>query len=236
MTDTTANQEVRIATLKRVRLSFTDSLHTAKATVKDGAKKHGCNILIEPGQPETDANNAAVMKAIRASGEQQWGNEEKFKVIAEDKPDRVAFRKGERFKNQESQEVYKGYEGAMVIPGYGPGGSKSPKRPLLMDRRKKWIWNPHNGAENVDRIPDVFYSGVYADVKVEFYPITGKDNGGDGIFATIQVIRSREEGDRMAGGYNFTEKDMSDFDDLPEGDAFEGTASGGAAASGDDFG
>lgn len=206
----------RIATLKNVRLSFTDSLGKAKATVKDGVPKHGCNILIEPGKPETDANKAAVRAALAAASEETWGKADKWQKIAENKPDRVQYRKGEKFTNSDD-EVYKGYEGCMVVPGYGPGGTKNPKRPAIMDRRKNWIWNPDKGAEATDaKILDVCYSGTYADVKVEFYGITGSESGGDGIFTSIHLIRSRQTGDRMAGGFRVDDSDADDFDDLDD--------------------
>lgn len=205
----------RLVTLKNVRLSFTDSLQTAKATVKDGVPKHGCNILLEEGIPETEANKAACIAALRACGEEHWQKPDKFKIILEKDHKRLAYRKGERFTNSDD-EVYKGYEGAMVIPGYGPGGSKNPKRPVILARDKTPIWHPAKGAENVSKIGDVCYSGTRADVKVEFYPVSGADNGGDGIFATIQLIRSRQEGERMAGGYAVTDSDIDDFDDLDD--------------------
>ena len=205
----------RIATLKNVRLSFTESLKDAKATVSGGVPKHGCNILIEPGKPETDANKAAVRAALAAASEECWGKADKWQKIAENKPDRVQYRKGEKFTNADD-EVYKGYEGAMVVPVYGPGGTKNPKRPCIMDRKKNWVWNPDKGAEQVGKIPDVCYSGVYADVKVEFYPVTGADAGGDGIFTAMHLIRSRETGERMAGGYRVDDSDADDFDDLED--------------------
>lgn len=205
----------RIATLKNVRLSFTDSLHTAKATVKDGVPKHGCNILIEPGKPETDANKAAVKAALEAAGTEGWEKPDKYITIAKKDPKRVQYRKGENFTNGDD-EIYKGYEGAMVVPAYGPGGTKNPKRPAIMDRKKNWIWNPDKGAENVSKIPDICFSGVYADVKVEFYPVSGADAGGDGIFTAVHLIRSREVGERMAGGYRVDDSDADDFDDLED--------------------
>lgn len=211
----------RLVTLKNVRLSFTDSLKTAKATVKDGVPKHGANILIEPNMPETEANKAAVLAGLRACGEQEWKKPEMYKSIAEDDPKRVAFRKGERFKNAEG-EIYNGYEGAMVIPASGPGGNKNPKRPVILNRSKQPIWHPDKGFELLNQIPEVCYSGTRADVKVEFYPVSGADRGGNGIFAAVQVIRSRQEGERMAGGYQFSDDELDDFDDFDDGDATSG--------------
>jgi len=206
----------RIAKLRKVRLSFTDSLKDAKATVKGGVPKHGCNILIEPDKPETEANKAAVIAALEAVGEEKWGNKEKYKVIAKKDPKRVQYRKGDVFTDKDDVP-YKGYEGAMVVPGYGPGGTKNPKRPLITGRnKKKWIWNPAEGAENTGRILDVCYSGVVADVIVEFYPVEGADAGGDGIFSAIHLIRSHEVGERMSGGHTVSEDDLDEFDDLDD--------------------
>jgi hypothetical protein len=226
----------RIATLKNVRLSFTDSLKDAKATVKNGVPKHGCNILIEPGKPETDANKAAVIAALEAVGEEKWGNKDKYRTIAKKDPKRVQYRKGDVFTDKDDVP-YKGYEGAMVVPGYGPGGTKNPKRPAIMDRKKNWIFNPDKGAENVGKILDVCYSGVYADVRVEFYPVEGADAGGDGIFTAIHLIRSRQTGEKMSGGYRVDDSDADEFEDLADDldDDDEVSSSGGGSDDDDDM-
>lgn len=218
----------RIATLKNIRLSFTNSLEEAKATVADGVPKHGCNIILEKDKPEYEANKAAVIAALEAVGEEKWQNKDKYKVIASKKPDRVQFRKGELYTNGDG-DIYKGYEGNMVVTVYGPGGSKKPQRPKIMDRRKNWIWNPEKGAKNVSEILDVCYSGTYADAKVEFYP---SDQGGDGIFTACHLIRSRQTGDRMAGGYSVTDSDADDFEDLE--DDLDDDATTGTGGSNDD--
>lgn len=235
MTEETKKKNPRIATLKNVRLSFTDSLGEAKATVKNGVPKHGCNILIEPGKPETDANKAAVIAALEAVGEEKWSNKDKYKTIAKKDPKRVQYRKGDVFTDKDDVP-YKGYEGAMVVPGYGPGGTKNPKRPCIMDRKKNWVWNPDKGAEaSNSKILDVCYSGAYADVRVEFYPVEGADAGGDGIFTAIHLIRSRQTGDRMAGGYRVDDSDADEFDDLEDDlDDLDEPASKTSAADDDD--
>jgi hypothetical protein len=211
--ETTKNP--RIVTLKNVILSFTDSLKDAKATVKNGVPKHGTNIIIPPNEPDTDANNAAVIRALETTGEEQWQKKDKWKAIQSKDPKRVQYRAGEHFTNADD-EIYRGYEGAMVVPAYGPGGTKNPKRPKIMDRRKNWIFNPDKGAEQIGRILEVCYSGVRADVRVEFYPVTGADAGGDGIFTALHLIRSRQVGERMAGGYRVDESDVDEFEDLAD--------------------
>lgn len=206
----------RVVTLKNVILSFTDSLGEAKATVKNGVPKHGCNVLIPPNEPESKANNAACVSALEAVGEEHWQKPEKWLAIQKKDAKRVQYREGELFTNADD-EPYRGYSGCMVVPVYGPGGTKNPKRPKIMDRKKNWVWNPDKGAEaSNSKILDVCYSGVRADVKVEFYPVSGSEAGGDGIFTAVHLIRSRQEGERMAGGYVVTDSDADDFDDLED--------------------
>lgn len=228
MTEETKKKNPRIATFKNVILSFTDSLGEAKATVKNGVPKHGCNILIPPNEPDTEANKAAAIAALETTGEEQWQNKDKFRNIAKKDPKRVQYRKGDTFTNADD-EPYKGYDGCMVVPAYGPGGTKNPKRPKIMDRKKNWVWNPDKGAEASNaKILDVCYSGVRADVKVEFYPVTGADAGGDGIFTALHLIRSRQVGERMAGGYQVDDSDADDFDDLEDDlDDLDAKSSGG---------
>lgn len=217
---TEATKEKRLVLLKNVRLMFTDSIKTAKATVTNGVPKHTCVPLLEADTPEFDENLRKVVGALQACGEEGWKKADFYKSLAENKPDRLSFRRGEKCRNQETGEIYKGFEGNIAItPCSGPGGSKNPKRPLIMARKKNdWVWNPDRGFQNEGRINDVVYSGVRADVKIEFYPVSGSDQGGNGIFATIQLIRSREEGERIGGGYTFSDEEMDEFDDLEGGD------------------
>lgn len=216
---TATEKDPRTVQFKRVRLSFTDSLKDKKATVEDGKPKHGCNILFETDQPGFEQNKAKAAAAMLAAAEKAWPTkgEAKLKGIAEDNPKRLCFRKGERFKNSDGK-VYAGYEGNFALSGAGP--SAGDRRPKLLDRHKREVAEAD--------ILDVCYGGSYADVIVSFY---GTDKGGDGVFCSIEAIRSHQEGERMGGGL-FVSAD--DFDDLPEDDAFEGTAAG-ATGGGDDF-
>lgn len=208
----------RTVVLNNVRLSFTDSLKDKKATVEDGEPKHNCNFILEAGKPETEANKAKVMAAIRAACEQEWKKEDFWKTIQEDDPKRICYRKGERFKNKDGV-VYEGYAGNMAISAAGPRGGR--ERPKLMDRLKRDV--------AYDDILAVCYSGSYGDVKLSFY---GTTKGGNGIFCTIEGIRSRQEGDRIGGGGSPATKD--DFDDL-EDNSFDGGGKTPATAD-DDIG
>lgn len=196
----------RTVQLKRVRLSFTDSLLEKKKTSDDpNAKpKHSLNILLEKDSPHYAENHAKIMSAIKAAGMKEWKNEDAYISISEDSPKRVCYRDGLKWKNKEGV-VYSGYENAKAFSGSGPSGGQ--KRPKLLDRHKR----PVAEAD----ILDVCYGGVYADVIASFF---GTDKGSRGIFASVEAIRSHQEGERMGGGIVV---DADDFDDLEEDDAFD---------------
>ncbi len=201
---TDENNDGRTVQLKRVRLSFTKRLKTKGKTSDEATKEtHGLNIILDSKSPHHKENLAKCISALKAAGEKAFKNEDAYKDIAEDAPKRVCFRKGEKFKNREGK-VYAGYEGNYAFGANGPSGGE--KRPKLLDRHKR----PVAEAD----INDVFYGGCYADVFVSFY---GTEKGSRGIFATIEAIRSHQEGERMGGGVDV---DADDFDDLPEDDAF----------------
>ena len=195
----------RTVQLKRVRLSFCDSLLHKKKTAKteDAKEAHSVNVILEKDSPHYDANTKKIRKALDAASEEFWkGKPDKWRSIMEDDPKRVCYRKGDRFKNQTTGEIYDGYEGNWAIAGKGPMGGQ--KRPKLLDRRKREV--------ETDDILDVFYAGTYADVIVSFY---GTDKGGLGVFCSVEAIRSHEEGERMAGGFDV---DPDVFDDLDDDD------------------
>jgi hypothetical protein len=214
----------RTVQLKGLRLSYTDTLKEKGKPdgVPDADPKYGCNFLIEKAGPQAnhfDENVAKVVAALKAAGDQEWGKPDAYKAISEDNPKRVAFRKGERFKNPDG-DIYKGYEGNLAISASGPSGGKH--RPKMWDRHKRKV-------EEED-ILVVCYGGSYCDAILSFY---GTDKGSRGIFCSIEAIRSWQEGDVMGSGITVT-ADM--FDDMPETDAFAGTGaaedSGGAASLG----
>lgn len=209
----------RTVQLKHVRLSFTNSLKEKQATVKDGKPKHTFNVILESSDPNYKANMAKVAAALGVASEKKWKNPDAWKEIAEDNPKRVCFRKGERFKNQETGKVYAGYEGNYAISCGTPQGGQA--RPKLLDRHKRPV-------EEKD-ILDVMYGGAYSDVILSFY---GTDEGGRGAFCTGDAIRSHQQGDHMGGGIYV---DADDFDDLGDDDSFDSGPSTSTKPKNDDF-
>jgi len=198
----------RTVQLKRVRLSFCDSLYQKKKTAKveDAKESHSCNLIIESGSEHFDQNLKAIKNALNAACEVKWtGKPERWQQIAENDPKRVCFRRGERFRNQATGDIYDGYEGNLAIVGKGPRGGAM--RPKLLDRHKRPV--------SEQDILEVMYAGSYCDAIVSFY---ATENGGLGVFCSIEAIRSHQEGDRMAGG---VEVDPDVFDDLEDDDGFD---------------
>lgn len=205
MAEAEKTSDPRTVQLKNVRLSFTDSLKDKKATVEDGVPKHSVNLILETDKPEFEANKEKVRAAMTAASEEFFKNPKMWSLIMDDDPKRVCYRKGERFKNKSTQEVYKGYAGNWGISCGTP--AKGQRRPKMWDRRKK----PVPEAD----ILEVCYGGAYADVVVSFY---GTDKGGNGVFCTVEAIRSREVGEHMGGGWA---GDESVFDELEDDDSFD---------------
>lgn len=200
--------DARTVQLKHVRLSFCDSLLHKKKTAKtdDAKEAHSANLILEKDDPHYQANYDKVVAALRAASEEKWvGKPDRWSEIAKDDPKRVCFRKGERFKNQTTGEIYAGYENNVAIAGKGPMGGQ--KRPKLLDRHKRPV-------EEKD-ILDVMYPGTYCDAIVSFF---ATDKGGLGVFCSIEAIRSHQEGERMSGGFDV---DPDVFEDL-EDDGFGG--------------
>ncbi len=237
------DKDPRTVTLKGVRFSFTDALVEKRATSAENPdrKTHHLNIIIENSGPYAkyaEENRKKVMEAIRAAGLQKWKKEDAYKDIMEDSPKRVTYRKGDKFKNKEGK-IYDGYEGNHAFGATGPGGGQ--KRPRLIDRRKRILIAPGDSIPSNTKleivnigqsdIDEFFYSGCYGDATVSFY---GTDKGSRGIFATVDVLRSYQQGERMAGGYSFSDDDIDDFDDLECDDLDDDDAPSSKSSSDDD--
>ena len=213
----------RTVTLTGVRLSFGDSLDVASLPKnnKDPAArpKHGVNLIIERDSDDFEANKTVIIQALKNASVEFKKPETWWKTLFDDKPDNIALKKGERFKT-DAGEIYKGYEGNLVLALKGPAGGA--KRPQIRDRNKKIIHDPAV-CPDTSRIKEVAYNGSYADAIVSFY---GTDNGGTArLTGSVEAIRSHERGERLGGGGVYVDDD--DFDDLEDDGSFdEGPSTG----------
>lgn len=198
-------------TLKKVRLSF-PSLREPTASITNGAKKFRGAFIIDPNAPEGAANLAACQAAVAAAELAEFKKNEVLKHIRD--PKRLCMREGKDFVNAEG-EIYNGYEGMVGVT------TTANKRPVLLDRKK-------NRVEPED-IEDIFYGGVFVDAQIRFYCVSSKEKGGNGLFASVNAIRSHQEGESF-GGVSVDVDAFDDLEDIEEDDGFSEPAGSSAGS------
>lgn len=219
----------RTVNLTGVRISFGDSLQTASLPKKNkdpsARPTHGVNLIIEKDSQHFQSNYDAIITALSNAAVEFKKPAEWWRSLFEDDPKQLCLRKGSRFKTAEG-EVYKGYDGNLVLVLKGPRGGQ--KRPEIRDRYKKIIFSEPRNVLDPSMINEVAYNGSYADAIVSFY---GTDNGGsDRLTGSCEALRSWQEGERLGGGGIYVEDD--DFDDFEGEDSFDdGPSTGGTTAS-----
>ena len=215
----------RTVTLTKVRISFGDSLNKKSLPKKNkdpkATPKHGANFILEKGSPDYESNVAVIEKAMSNACVEFKKPADWWKKLQENNPDKLCWKKGSSFQTDDGQ-VYKGYDGNMVLAVKGPAGGA--KRPQIRDRYKQVLHVPE-GVEDFPKISEIAYNGSYSDIIISFY---GTDNGGaDRLTGSVEAIRSWQEGERLGGGGVYVDDD--DFDTLEEDDSFD---NGPKAASG----
>lgn len=202
------DRDPRTVLLKRIRLRHPDIKEMGEYQGKLSFRQ---KLVIEfVGEDEkakkyAQENKEKSVSAMKAACVEKWKKEDVWKGIQEDNPKRVSFRKGERFKSQETGVIYAGFEGNYGISTSGPSGGKF--RPKLKDRYKRDVVEAD--------IEAVFYDGVYCDAFVSFY---GSDEGGRGVFASVELLRSWQEGEKFGHNFSYDEDELDDPDDLDDDD------------------
>lgn len=206
-----AEKRPDIAVLKRVRLSFPKLWEKEKST-PESKEKYSLNALMKEGDPYFAENKAAISAAIKHVREKAWGDKG-AKIWEGLEKNRKAFRKGDTFTNDEG-DVYSGYEDVLVVVAANQNEFQR------LDRNKQPL--PHKSSK--------LYGGCYVDLVVSFYAITDKARGGNGIFATIEVVRFHADGEPFGNAG----VDADDYlDDLDDDDSSSGGGSS-SSSSGDD--
>lgn len=172
-----AEKRPDIAVLQRVRLSF-PKVWEKESSTPDSPPKYSLSALMKPGDQFFDQNKAAMNAAIKHAIEKEWGPDKAKKIYENIDPKRKPFRKGESFTNAEG-DVYAGYEDAFVVVASNKNEFKR------LDRNKTPL------REKSEKL----YGGAWVDLVVSVYPISDKAKGGNGVFATIEIVRFREDGE-----------------------------------------
>jgi len=164
--------------LKHKRIGFVD-LAEARS-INGGKPVFGLRIIVDP----TDPDVAHIDNAIAEVAEHTW--KEKSKAVLEmlyDK-NRVAFLKKD-YRNLKG-DTYKGFEGNFSLGASSPGD----KQPSCFDE--------FGNALDAAGIRRKLYSGCFAHVKVEIYPLLRDD--GNRISCAVLGVLFAADGEAFGGG------------------------------------
>lgn len=179
--------------LENVRLSFPHLAEPSRSK-EDGPLKFRATALMDPdteiGQKNIDKLEAAIKKA--AAG--VW-KEKADKVRKTLEKDRMGLRDGDTATNKEG-DVYDGYEGMQFV------SATNGKRPKLLNRDKS--------AVELDEISTKFFGGCYVNMIVSIWATKDNKFGGNGIFASLELVQFRRDGEPFGAG----QVNEDDFDEL----------------------
>lgn len=201
-----------VVVLQNVRLGF-PKLFTAEASVENGRLKYSAHAIIDPETAEGKANIEKIKAAVKHVGTQEWGD--KYAAVFKNlEKNRKAYRLGDTHTNSEG-DIYAGYEGMHMVVA---GRQEHQGRPQTLDRKK----NP------VVESDGVIYAGCYVDMIVSFYAVSGKERGGNGVFASLELVRFRGDGEAFGGGLgaDAARSMLDELDDLDDEEMGESTSSG----------
>lgn len=199
-----------ILTLSNARLSFPKIFEKTK-TSEEGQLKYSLSCLLDPNTA-AGAENIKRVKAMQMRlAKTQWKDNAE-KILKATEWDRRLLRPGEKATNAEG-DVYAGYDGMVYV-------TASNTREIKVLNRDK------SPAGKNDQ--EKFYGGCYADVVLSCYTITDRKKGGNGIFATIEIVRWRGDGEPF-GAAPLEENDyLDDLEDDEEMGESGNSSAGGA--------
>ena len=201
-----------VVVLKNVRLGFPKLWRADRAT-ESSAPKYSAHAIIDPTTAHGKANLEAIKAAQKHVAVAQWG--EKWQNVVKGlEKNRRSFRDGDAMTNAEG-DIYAGYEGMKFVAA---NRSEKQGRPDVRDRRK----SPTTEEDGL------VYAGCYVDMVVSFFTVTKREQGGNGLFASLELVRFREHGEAFGGGMSSDEAaDMlDDLEDDLEDAAFEVVTAG----------
>jgi hypothetical protein len=186
--------------LKNKRLGFVN-LAEPRA-VNGGKPSYGLRVIIDP----KDADVKAIKDAIVEVATTQWKDKAKTQLEMLTDKGRVALLERE-YRSASTGEVHKGFEGSFSLNA----SAAENKQPKCYDEFGKELDNA--GIERK------LYSGCYAHVKVELYPLLRED--GNRINCGVLGVMFAKDGETFGGGTVTTADDFAgltaakpDADDL----------------------
>ena len=175
---TTETRRAVTLMLKNKRLGFVDLAEPR--SINGGKPVFGMRIIVDP----TDADAKAINAAIAEVAQTQWKDKAAAVLDMLYDKGRVAYLKKD-YRNLKG-EVYKGFEGNYSLGASSPGD----KPPACYDEFGRQL-APSEIARKI-------YSGCFAHVKVELYPLLRDD--GNRISCAILGVMFAGEGEAFGGG------------------------------------
>lgn len=194
-----------VVVLKNVRLGF-PKLWRAEKSTDTSKPKYSAHGIIDPNTATGKANIEAIKAAQKHVAVAQWGDKWQNVVKGLEK-NRRSFRDGDAMVNDEG-DVYSGYSGMKFVAA---NRSEKQGRPDVRDRQKQ----PTTEEDGL------VYAGCYVDMVVSFFTTTKKDQGGNGLFASLELIRFRDHGEAFGGGMSSDEA-LDMLDELDDDDDLDG--------------
>jgi hypothetical protein len=175
---TTETRRAVTLMLKNKRLGFVDLAEPR--SINGGKPVYGMRIIVPP----TDADAKAINDAIVEVAITQWKDKAGAVLDMLYDKGRVAYLKKD-YRNLKG-DIYKGFEGMYSLGASSPGD----KPPACYDEFGRQL-----SASEISR---KIYSGCYAHVKVELYPLLRDD--GNRISCAILGVMFAADGEAFGGG------------------------------------
>lgn len=167
--------------LNNVRLAF-PSLFEAKTVAGEGKPAHSATFLIEPGDAQVKAINAAIDKVAT----EKWGAKAATMLASIRKADKTCLHDGDL------KAAYEGFAGNLYI------SARNPARPTVLDADKTPL-------TQADGRP---YAGCYVNAVLELW---AQDNQyGKRVNATLMGVQFLRDGDSFSGGGVASADDFDD--------------------------
>ena len=176
--------------LKNKRIGFVNLAEPR--SVNGGKPSYSVRVIIDPKDADVKALDAAITEVATT----QWKDKAKTQIDMLTEKGRIAFAKKE-YRSASTGEVFKGFEGMYSLNASAP----SDKQPKCFDEFGKEL--------DEDGIRRKLYSGCYAHVKVEVYPLLRDD--GNRINCAVLGVMFASDGEAFGGGATVTADDFADL-------------------------
>ena len=183
----TATKKPSNVTLNDVRLSF-PKLFKAEASTPTSSPKFSAAFLIDPETPRGKANIAEIERVIRFVTKRDWGDKAEGRLRGLEW-NRQPLRDGSKGVNQDGEQ-YNGYAGMKFVTASSHPNARGERKHKLYTRN----------LTEITEDDGTFYGGCYVDVVLDIYTVASNDKGGTGVFASIELVRKRRDGESFGSG------------------------------------